>query len=679
MKAVILAGGFGTRLSTIANDIPKPMIFIAGKPLLEHQIIFLKENGIKDIIITIHHMGNVIKSYFGDGSRWQVDITYSEEETPLGTAGAIKNAEKYIDDTFVALNGNAYSHINLKDFLEFHKIKRNIATIALSESKETKKYGNVILEENKVVEFAEKESISENALINSGFYIFEPIIFDYIEKHRNVSLEREIFTRLAKERMLGGYKYEGYFMDITRPETYHQFKKDILKSLCLRENDCIREAMKRIIKNNIDLVLVIDKDEKLLGVLNDKIIKKFLLEGGSIDKNVLEAMVKEPSKIAKITDDKEKIYNLLLDSRHLPVLDEEGRIADVEFRVDKIKLENFPVIRGRAPFRISFAGGGTDLPHFFEKYGGVVINCTIDKYCYGTLMKRADSKVVIGSDLGEELVLNLKNKPEYDGRFDLIKAIINIMKPTSGFELYLHNDIPPGRGLGSSATLAILVTKLISTMQESFYDDYKIAEIAYKAETEELKIKGGWQDQYAAVTGGFNFMEFNGNKTLIYPLRLKEEIINEFNHHLLLCYVGETHFSGDQQAVLENAITEEDVVRSLDELKKIAIDIKNSLLTNNIEEIGRLLHKSWENKKRVSKSITNPKIDRLYEIAIMNGAYGGKLLGSGGGGYLLIFHTPKKRNQIVKALQNEGGEIMNFNFEFNGAKIWTSHGKGVCN
>lgn len=678
MKAIILAGGFGTRLGTIANDIPKPMIFIAGKPLLEHQILFLKENGIKDIIITVHHMGNVIKSYFGDGSRWQVDITYSEEEVPLGTAGAIKNAEKYIDDTFVALNGNAYSHIDLKDFIEFHRIKKNIATIALSESKETQKYGNVILEENKVIEFAEKESINGNALINSGFYIFEPRIFDYIEKHKNVSLEREIFPRLAKERSIGGYKYEGYFMDITRPETYYQFKKDILKNLCLKENDCVREAMQRIIKSGIDLVLIIDENEKLLGVLNDKIIKKFLLGGGSIDKSVSDAMIREPSRVAKINDDKDKIYNLLLDSRHLPVLDEEGKVVEVEFRVDKIKLEHFPIIRGKAPFRISFAGGGTDLPNFFGKYGGVVINCTIDKYCYGTLIKRADSKVIISSDLGEELILNLKDKLEYDGRFDLIKAIINIIKPNFGFELYLHNDIPPGRGLGSSATLAVLVTKLISTMQESSHDDYKIAEIAYKAETEELKIKGGWQDQYAAVTGGFNFMEFNGDKTIIYPLRLKEEIINEFNHHLLLCYVGKTHFSGDQQAVLEKAISEEDVVRSLDELKRIAIEIKDSLLTNNLEEIGRLLHKSWENKKRVSKTISNPKIDRLYEIALQNGAYGGKLLGSGGGGYLLIFYTPKKRNQIVRALEKEGGEIMNFNFEFNGAKVWTSQRKDMC-
>ncbi len=680
MKAIILAGGFGTRMNTIANDIPKSMICIAGKPLLEHQILFLRENGIKEIIIAIHHMGNIIKSYFGDGRRWQVDITYSEEEMPLGTAGAIKNAEKYIEDTFIALNGNAYSHVDLRDFLEFHKIKRNIATIALTKLKDSEKYGNAILQENKVIEFIEKGTIPANAdsLISSGFYIFEPAIFDYIEKHKNVSLEREIFQKLINSRLLGGYQYSGYFMDITRPETYHQFKKDILKTIYIPESIILREAMQKITKSHIDLLLVADENEKLLGVLNDKIIKKFLLEGGSIEDKVSIAMIREPSKVARVNDDEQKIYNLLQDARHVPILDEQGRIVDVEFKVDKIKIENFPIIRGKAPFRISFAGGGTDLPNFFEKYGGVVINCTIDKYCYGTLIKRADSKVVINSDLGEELVLNLKDKLEYNGKFDLIKAVINIIKPDFGFELYLHNDILPGRGLGSSASLAVLIVKLISTMQDISYDDYKIAEIAHKAETEELKIKGGWQDQYAAATGGFSFMEFNGDKTIIYPLRVKEEIISELNHHLLLCYVGKSHFSGDQQKDLENSITEEQATISLNELKKIAIDIKDSLLTNNLEEIGRLLHKSWENKKRVSKTISNERIDRLYDIALQNGAFGGKLLGSGGGGYLLIFHTPKKRNQIVKALQNEGGEIMNFNFEFNGAKVWATRGKNVC-
>ena len=670
MKALILAGGFGIGLSGVVKDVPKPMALIAGKPFLEHQLILLRDQGITEIILAIHHMGDVIKSCFGDGKRLGLNITYSEEEVPLGTAGAIKNAEKYIDDTFLVLNGDSYSQIDIKDLLDFHKTKRSKFTIAVTKPKDSLVCGNLVLNNDRVIEYL-KDTSRDECFTNSGVYIFEPIIFDYIESKKNVSLEDEIFPKLISQGLLWGYKFDGYFMDIGKPETYHKFKKDILKSIYIKKEEQIRKAMQKITKSGIDLVLVVDDENRLMGVLNDRIITNFLLNGGSIESPVTEAMIKNPDRIAKVTDDEEKKYNLLLNSRHLPILDEEGKIVDVEFRAEKIKTENFPIIRGKAPFRISCAGGGTDLPNFFEKYGGVVINCTIDKYCYATLVKRADSKIIINSDISGEMIFDSGENLKYDGNFDLIKAIINVMKPNFGFELHLYNDIPPGRGLGSSASLTVLIVKLISAMQDGSHDDHKLAELAYRVETDELKIKGGWQDQYAAVTGGFNFMEFNGDKTIIYPLRLKEEVINELNHHLLLCYVGKSHFSGDQQSVLEKAISEEEVVKSLDELKKIAIDIKDSLLTNNLEEIGRLLHRSWESKKKVSKTISNPKIDRLYEVALQNGAYGGKLLGSGGGGYLLIFHSPKKRNQITKALQNEGGEILNFNFEFNGAKVWT--------
>jgi len=674
MKAIILAGGFGTRLKEITGeDIPKPMVLMAGKPFLEHLINFLKENGITEIILAVHHMADKIKSYFGTGSRWGINLTYSEENIPLGTAGAIKNAEKYINDTFLVLNGDSYPQINIKEFLEFHRTKKSRFTIALIESKNHQHFGSVILKEGKINEFLEKEQVLEdtNHLVNTGIYLFEPIIFDYIQTNKSISLEKEIFPKLAKQGFLWGYEYKGYFMDIGRPETYYQFKQDILKSLFIKPEEKIRKAMQKIMKNEIDLVLVIDSEEKLLGVLNDKIIKRFLLAGGDIEALVLEAMEKEPSTIGKVTDDKQKIYNLLLDTRHLPILDENRKVIDVEFRIEKIKTETFPVIKGRAPLRISFAGGGTDLPDFFEKYGGIVINSTIDKYCYATLVKRADSKVIINSDLYPgEFIFDL-NEIKYDGNFNLIKAIIKIMKPEFGFDFYLYNDAPPGRGLGSSASLAVLIVKLISTLQNLDYDDYKIAEIAHQAETEELKIKGGWQDQYATVTGGFSFIEFNSKKTIIYPLRLKEEVINELNSRLLLCYVGKAHFSGELQENLASSIEKkEDVVTCLKELKDIAVEIKDCLLTNNLEKIGELLHKSWENKKRCSDKISNPNIDALYEIGRKNGAQGGKLLGAGGGGYILFFASPEKRNVLKNTLEKVGGEILNFNFEFHGTKIW---------
>ena len=426
-------------------------------------------------------------------------------------------------------------------------------------------------------------------------------------------------------------------------------------------------------KSGINIILITDEQKKLLGVLTDRAIRDLILKGINLDDNIERVMIKDPITV-KTTDPPEKISGLLISGiNYLPVVDENGILRNVEFRSEKIKTESFPIIRGKAPLRISFAGGGTDVPYFFEKYGGIVINATIDKYCYATIIKRADSKIIIISDMGEELIIGSKKDIKYDGKFDLLKATINIMKPDFGFEIYLRNDIPPGRGLGSSATLAVLVISLLSYLQDLHYDDYKVAELAFKAERDELKIGGGWQDQYAAITGGFSFIEFNKETNIIYPLKLKEDFIHELTEHLLLCYVGKSHYSADIHLSQEETFSkkEEEMVENLNYLKNLAKKIKDCLLTNELETMGKLLQESWENKRKLSSQISNSQIDYLYETGMKNGAYGGKLLGAGGGGYILFLHSPKKRNNLKKALEKAGGEILPFNFDFNGTKIWS--------
>ncbi len=670
MKAIILAGGFGTRLKDIVKDVPKPMAMIAGKPFLEHQLHFLKEQSVDEVILAIHYMPNVIKSYFGKGGKVGINITYSEEETPLGTAGAIKNAQKYIEDTFFVLNGDSYSKIDLVKFLKFHKEKKSKFSISLIKSKDSLNHGNVFVENEKIIKFSEKTG-KGTGLINRGIYIFEPKIFEEIDSYGKISLEEKIFPKLANEGKLNGYISNEYFMDIGRPETYKQFKKDTLENLVMDNKNKIREAMKKITRNGIDLILITDKEKKLLGVLNDRMIKEHLLRGGNLNDKLKNAMIKDPIT-ARVNDSENKISELLLYGiNHLPILDKKNKICDVRFRIEEIKTKTFPIIRGKSPLRISFAGGGTDVSNFFETYGGVVINSTIDKYCYATIIKRADSKIIINSDMDKEISLDSK-KLEYNGKFDIIKSLVNIMKPDFGFELYLNNDVTPGRGLGSSASLAVLVTKLFSQLQGIEYSDEKVAKIAYRAEHDELNVKGGWQDQYAAVTGGFSFMEFGKDKTIIYPLRLKEDVINELNSRLLLCYTGKSHFSGEihkkqEKHFLEN---EEKIVKRLNNLKILAEKIKDSLLTSNLENMGDYLHHSWQDKRKLVKCMSNNKIDELYEIGMKNGANGGKLLGAGGGGYILFSYFPKKRNQLINALESQNGEIMNFNFESKGTQTW---------
>ncbi len=674
MKAVILAGGFGKRLRIALEDIPKPMAQIAGKPFLEHQIRFLKDQGVNEIVLCVYHMADKIKSYFGDGRKFAVDITYSEEESPLGTAGAIKKAEKYLKGgTFLVLNGDTYSQINIRDFIEFHKAKKSEYTMCLTTSRNALASGNVILQEDKISDFVGKED-TDSEYINSGVYLLEPKIFDLIKQNQNVSLEREIFPRLAKEGLLYGYKYEGYFIDIGLPETYHQFKQDVLNLLCIKVKSTLREAMQKIDRTGIPVLLIVDEQKRLLGTLTENDIKQLLLSGGDLLIEAGKVMNRRPltSKIGVTKEHLATLFNLGVN--HIPLLDDSGIVKDLMFYTEEIKTKQFPTLRGKAPLRISFAGGGTDIPYFFDKYGGAVINATIDKYCYATIIKRADKKLIIDSDLTQEtdMIVGSVNDLKYDGNLDLIKSVINLMKPDFGFELYLHNDLPPGRGLGSSASMAVLVASLLNQLMETNYDAYKIAEIAYRAEREELKIKGGWQDQYAALTGGFSFIEFNGEKNIIYPLRLKEDAINELNQGLLLCYVGKQHNSGEAHTKQEESFrkNEEESARILQMMKKTAIDMKDTLLTNKLDIFGKLLYESWDHKKLLSPSISNELVNKLYETGLNNGADGGKLLGAGDGGYILFHYNPQKRNQLTRALKNAEGEVMSFNFDFSGTKIW---------
>ena len=671
MKALILAGGLGTRLRAVVPDMPKPMALLAGKPFLEHQIRFLKGYGISEIVLAVSYMSDKIKSYFGDGRHFGVSILYSDEDSPLGTGGAIKNAEEYLGEDFLVMNGDTYSPIDLQRFMDSHKKGNYPFSVCLKETDNTSTYGRVELEGNRIVRFSEKKEAGRG-LINRGIYILNSKIFEYIEKNKKVSLEHEIFPLLADKGFLYGYTDNSYFMDIGLPETYNKIKSDILKGIFISEDTTLIESLKKIKESGINLCLVVSKEKDLVGSVNSSIIEDSLLEGISLNSSVARVMNKNPAT-ASIHDSKEKIKEILMSGVDiLVVLDDDKKVHGLEFKVENLEAKSFPIIRGRSPLRISFSGGGTDVPMFFEKYSGNVINVTIDKYCYLTIKKRADLAVTINSDLIDKKYTFYVNNITYDGNLDMIKAIVKLMDVDFGLDIISRNDIPPGRGLGSSASFATLLVKMLANIQGLNYDNYKIAEIAFKAEREILGIKGGWQDQFASVMGGFNFMEFSKDKKVIYPLKLTKETINELNERLFLCYVGKSRDSGKIHTKQEDNFkrNEEDLVKNLNNVRDIAIKIKDSLLTNDLDQIGELLNSAWLNKKHFASSISDGKIDYLYNLGINNGAIGGKLLGAGGGGYLLFYFKPENRNGLKATLEKAGAEIVNFKFENSGIETW---------
>lgn len=340
------------------------------------------------------------------------------------------------------------------------------------------------------------------------------------------------------------------------------------------------------------------------------------------------------------------------------------------------------IIRSKAPLRISFSGGGTDVPPYPEQHGGVVLSATINKYAYVNIVPDKGTDLEVNSlDYDLTVKYNSEECLTYDGKLDLVKAALKIMEVgITPAKVYLHSDAPPGSGLGSSSTMVVALVGAIRHWLKKPLTDYEVANLAWHIERRELGIAGGMQDQYAAAFGGFNFIEFTKDAVIVNPLRIGADTINELQYNLLLCYTGGIRLSAN---IIEDQVSnykqgKKDSVEGLHALKDITYQMKNALLTGRLNDFGVLLAEEWENKKKLSSKITTPQVDAVYESALTAGALGGKLLGAGGGGYLLLYCPYTKKHQVVEAVSKIGGQVVQWDFEFSGLQSWESNG-GVVN
>ncbi len=336
-------------------------------------------------------------------------------------------------------------------------------------------------------------------------------------------------------------------------------------------------------------------------------------------------------------------------------------------------------LRAKAPLRISFAGGGTDVPPFPEREGGCVLSATINRYAFGTLTERQDKQIMIESlDFGLALEYGIGKPLAFDGDLDLVKApILRMAKPDSpGFDLFLHSTAPPGTGLGSSSCMMVTMVGLLKDFYGLPLSDYEVASTAYHVERVELGLEGGLQDQYASTFGGFNFIEFTADRVIVNPLRIKWDVVNELEHNLLLCYTGATRRSdrviADQVSRYESGEKE-----SLDGLriqKELAIEMKAHLLCGDLIQFAEMMGYAWEQKKRLSPKISTPAIDDIYAEAMKNGAIGGKVMGAGGGGYMLFYCDFRRKHRVAEALNQLGVVSSEFAFDSEGLRTWRANG-----
>ena len=349
------------------------------------------------------------------------------------------------------------------------------------------------------------------------------------------------------------------------------------------------------------------------------------------------------------------------------------------------------LVRSRAPVRIDFAGGWTDVALFTQDSPGAVVNAAINIYSYVTAKKLPSKKVetkqygyrhfneiedksvkIYSADFDIYQEAEDVKKLEYNGSIDLAKAAIKKMDLGHGVEIITRSNAPAGSGLGTSASMGVALIGALAILMDIPLLPYQYAEMASSIERHELNILGGKQDQYASAMGGINFMEFSGEEVKVSKLQLSPSIICELEKSLILCYTGKSRLSSNihQNVVDAYLNSNNETVSALQNLKQIAVEMKNVLLKDDLLSFGRLLNENWENQKRLHYSVTNPQIDSLFDLALKNGAIGGKAEGAGGGGCLLFYCPYDEEHLVRNKLEDEGVTIINCSFDFEGMKIW---------
>ena len=338
------------------------------------------------------------------------------------------------------------------------------------------------------------------------------------------------------------------------------------------------------------------------------------------------------------------------------------------------------LIRSKAPLRLGLAGGGTDVSPYSDIYGGAILNATINRYAYATIVPLENGRILFSAeDKGETLEYPSEAVLPLDGRLDLLKGIYNrVVKDFTGkplsFKLITYVDAPPGSGLGSSSTLVTAVLGAFVEWLRLPLGEYDLAYLAYQVERIDLGYSGGKQDQYAATFGGVNFMEFfPDDKVIVNPLRIKPETLNELALNMVLFYTGTSRLSSEiigkqQESIRQNRLAS---VEAMHKTREMATLMKEALLRGALNRIGELMHEGWHYKKEMAEGITNPVIDEIYEAARKAGALGGKISGAGGGGYMFFFCPGASRFRVIEALSRFSGEVTPFEFTSHGLSTWT--------
>ena len=305
------------------------------------------------------------------------------------------------------------------------------------------------------------------------------------------------------------------------------------------------------------------------------------------------------------------------------------------------------MIISRTPLRVSFVGGGTDLPDFYEEHGGAVVSTTVDKWIHVIVAKRFEGDVRV-SYSQTEIVENAAAVEH-----ELVREAMRLTGVPRGIDIVTLADVPSrGTGLGSSSTVTVGLLNVLYAFQGVYKAPLHLAEEAARIEIEILGKPIGRQDQYAAAVGGFNFIEFlpRGGGVRVEPVVCPPQTLKRLQRSLILFYTGRQRSANDVLREQKQAVQDGVAVATLIRMRDLAHELRERLASGDAESVGRLLHENWQLKRTLAGPVSAPEVDLWYENALAAGALGGKILGAGGGGFLLLAASPERHDTVRAAL-----------------------------
>lgn len=327
---------------------------------------------------------------------------------------------------------------------------------------------------------------------------------------------------------------------------------------------------------------------------------------------------------------------------------------------------------GICPMRISLAGGGTDMPEYYEKYGGNVVSSAISLFTYLMIKPRKDDSFqAFSTDFEIHHSKTSYKKLKAKAGTEIAVSVIQYLNFKNGADFVIGSDVQPGSGLGASSSLTVNFINTISKLQKKNFSKKQLAEKSFYVERNLLLHPIGKQDDYVASYGGLNYIKFSKNNTTVTPIRLKKSKSEELQNNLLLFFLGTTRKSSSvlSMQLKKTKNSESTTLNSLHKVNQLGKDLYDALKKSELDRVGAILHEGWMEKKNFTKEVSNSKIDKIYLNGIKKGAIGGKLTGAGAGGHMLFYCEKNKQNSVKNEMKRLGLKHVDFNFYKNGPKV----------